>query len=141
VLACALAGMPGASVHLVESNSRKAAFLREAARVTGAPAQVHAARIEDFVAAWPGGAEVVTARALAPLAGLLRHAAPLLRGGAMGLFPKGRDVGAELTEAAKYWRLGAETFPSITDSHARIVLVRDVQPLETSSLFGVKRKA
>src|SRR5580698_6080852 len=49
VLACALAETPGALVHLVESNSKKAAFLREAVRATGAPAKIHAVRVVDFV--------------------------------------------------------------------------------------------
>src|SRR5579862_5228454 len=49
VIACALADKPGARVHLVESSTKKAAFLREAARATGAPAHIHTVRIEDFV--------------------------------------------------------------------------------------------
>src|SRR5437773_1398652 len=67
VLACALAGRPGVAVHLVESNAKKVAFLREAARVTGAPAVVHGVRIEEFAKSFEGRAEVITARALAPL--------------------------------------------------------------------------
>src|SRR5262249_56933551 len=50
VIACALAGRPDVQVHLVESNTKKAAFLREAQRITEAPANVHVARIEDFAA-------------------------------------------------------------------------------------------
>jgi 16S rRNA (guanine527-N7)-methyltransferase len=127
VIACALAGRPGTEVHLVESNQRKAAFLREAARVTGAPVQVHAARIQDFAKAWTGRrAEVVTARALAPLANLIDLAVPLLKGGAQGLFLKGQDVEAELTEAAKYWTFQVELVPSVTDSAGRIVRVTSV---------------
>ena len=64
--AIALAGTPGAVVHLVESNTKKAAFLREAQRVTGASASVHLQRIEDFTASFNGGADIVTARAVAP---------------------------------------------------------------------------
>ena len=67
VIACALADSPGALVHLVESNTKKIAFLREAARATDAPVVVHALRIADFVKKAPAGIEVVTARALAPL--------------------------------------------------------------------------
>src|SRR5215510_4908691 len=66
VIACALADSPNAKVHLVESNAKKAAFLREAARLTRAPAVVHAERIERFVEVFEGRADVVTARALAP---------------------------------------------------------------------------
>ena len=127
VIACALADTPGARVHLVESNAKKAAFLREAARVTGAPATVHAERIADFAAHAPKRIDVVTARALAPLADLLAEAYPLLKKGALGVFPKGQDVGAELTEAAKYWQMEASLLPSRTDSRARIVVVRAIE--------------
>src|SRR6266853_3582408 len=71
VIACALADRPGAHVYLVESNHKKAAFLREAQRLTTAPATVHATRSEEFVASFEGRADVVTARALAPLKPLL----------------------------------------------------------------------
>lgn len=130
VVACALAERPGAAVHLVESNQRKAAFLREAARAAGAPVQVHAQRIEDVMPTWSGETEVVTARALAPLGRLLGLASRPLRQGAQGLFPKGQTVEAELTEAAKYWRIDAATVPSVTDSRGRIVVVRRAQRIE-----------
>src|SRR5437870_2261042 len=63
VIACALAETSGAQIHLVESSTRKAAFLREAARVTGVPAVVQAMRIEKYVANFSPAADVVTARA------------------------------------------------------------------------------
>ena len=69
VIACALADRSGGAVHLVESNAKKAAFLREAQRITGAPATVHHERIEDFVRGFEGQADAVTARALAPRSG------------------------------------------------------------------------
>jgi 16S rRNA (guanine527-N7)-methyltransferase len=122
-IACALAEKPGARVHLVESNGKKAAFLREAARVTGAPAIVHQARIEQMGAQLDESIEVVTARALAPLTGLLGLAEPWLKRGAKVLLPKGQDVGAELTEASKYWSIEAVLVPSKTDPHAHIVEV------------------
>ena len=126
-IACALADTPGAHVHLVESNTKKAAFLREAARAVGAPASVHAVRIEEFVDDASKRIEVVTARALAPLEKLLSMAYPLLKTGVLGLFPKGQDVGAELTEAAKYWSIEASLAPSRTDPKARIVVVRGLE--------------
>ncbi len=128
VIACALADIPGARVHLVESNAKKAAFLREAAQATGAPAVVHAARIEDFVENAPTPIDVVTARALAPLPALLTLAYPLLKRGAQGLFPKGQDVARELTEAAKCWKIQASLALSRTDPKARIVVVRGLEP-------------
>ena len=123
-LACALADTPGCRVDLVESNARKAALLREAARILCLPAVVHCARIEEFVLRWSEAADVVTARALAPLPRLLGYAAPVLEKGAQGLFPKGQDVEVELTEATKSWNIVAELVPSLTDPRGRIVVVR-----------------
>jgi len=128
VVACALAGTPGAHVHLVESTGKKAAYLREAVNLAGAPATVHAMRVEDFVKAPPGPIEVVTARALAPLPKLLTLANPLLKSGSIGLFPKGQDVEVELTDAAKYWNIQASLALSRTDPKARIVCVRGLEP-------------
>jgi 16S rRNA (guanine527-N7)-methyltransferase len=124
VLACALAERSGARVHLVESNGKKAAFLREAARALTLPALVHAARIKDVVHRLTEPVDIVTARALAPLADLLAYAEPVLKKGAQGLFPKGQDVEAELTEASKYWRIDTTLAPSLTSADARIVVVR-----------------
>jgi 16S rRNA (guanine527-N7)-methyltransferase len=67
--------------------------------------------------------EVVTARALAPLAELLALAEPWLKKGAQGLFPKGQDVVAELTEASKYWNIDAVLVASKTDPRGRVVSV------------------
>ena len=127
VIACALAETPGARVHLVESNMKKAAFLREATRATGAPAVVHAMRIADFVKRPPSSVDVVTARALAPLDALLGAAYPLLKSGAEGLFPKGQDVEAELTDAAKCWNFKVSLLPSRTDPKARIISVKSIE--------------
>lgn len=124
VIACALADIPGATVHLVESSTKKAAFLREAADVTGAPAVIHAERIEKFVERFDGAADVVTARALSPLKSLLDQSFILLKTGALGLFPKGQSVDAELTDATKYWNINIDLAPSRTDSKGRIVVVR-----------------
>lgn len=131
-IACALAGRDGAMVHLIESNHKKAAFLREAVRLTGAPAKVHARRIEDVVDGLTESVEIVTARALAPLENLLAKAYPLLRDGAQALFLKGQDVEAELTQAARYWIIDADLIDSVTDAqdrmaHGRIVRVRSMQ--------------
>ena len=129
VIACALAGRAGALVHLVESSSKKTAFLREAARATDAPAVVHETRVADFAKEAPANIEAVTARALAPLPELLAAAYPLLKTGAVGLFPKGQGVGAELTEAAKCWRFQETLAASRTDPKARILVVRSLEPI------------
>jgi 16S rRNA (guanine527-N7)-methyltransferase len=130
VIACALADTPGAHVHLVESVGKKAAFLRSAVEATGAPATVHAVRVEDFAKKPPRPIDVVTARALAPLPKLLALANPLLKRGVCALFPKGQDVAVELTEAAKCWKIQPSLAPSRTDPKARIVVVRG--PVEAS---------
>ncbi|CEJ16225.1 Ribosomal RNA small subunit methyltransferase G [bacterium YEK0313] len=129
IVAAVLAERPGAQVHCVESKQGKAAFLREAARVMGVPVTVHAARIEDVVGRWRGPVDVVSARALAPLVDLVRLSQDLLKSGAVGLFPKGQDVGRELTEAAKYWTLDTVLTPSATDPQARIVTLRGAAPV------------
>lgn len=113
----------GGHIDLVESNARKCAFLRHAARLTGAPVTVHNARIEDVVDSFAGKVEAVTARALAPLPLLLDWCKELLRTGATGVFPKGQHLEAELTAAAKYWKIQATTFPSVTDSAAAILVI------------------
>lgn len=122
-IACALAGTAGSGVHLVESNTKKAAFLREAVRATDAPAVVHAIRAEKFGESCAEPIEVVTARALAPLKTLCNQAFPLISRGAIGLFLKGQDVDAELTEAAKYWRVQASKVASKTSPEGSIVLI------------------
>jgi 16S rRNA (guanine527-N7)-methyltransferase len=128
VLAAALAGRPGAKVHLIESDQRKCAFLRESVRAMGVPAVVHNARVEDALASWDEGADIVTARALAPMKKLLELASPLLKAGTVGIFPKGQDVESELTEATKYWSLSVELVPSRTESAARLAVVSGVTP-------------
>jgi 16S rRNA (guanine527-N7)-methyltransferase len=128
VIACALADMKGAEVHLVESIGKKATFLREAARATGAPVEIHAMRVADFAKRAPRQIDVVMARALAPLPKLLAEAYPLLKRGARGLFPKGQDVGTELTEAAKCWNIRSTLAQSLTDPRSQIVIVESIEP-------------
>jgi 16S rRNA (guanine527-N7)-methyltransferase len=127
-IACVLAEQADAEVHLIESNNKKAAFLREAIQATGAPAVVHAERVADFSKRFRGELEIVTARALAPLPKLLSIAYPLLKTGAEGIFPKGQDVEAELTQAAKCWSIQASLVPSRTDPKSRVVLIRHAEP-------------
>lgn len=124
VLGICLAERFDGHIHLVESNARKCAFLRHAARVTGAPVTVHAARIEDVVGEFVGCVDVVTARALAPLPQLLDWCKELLRTGTLGLFPKGQHLDSELTESSRYWKIQASTVSSVTDGAARILMVR-----------------
>jgi 16S rRNA (guanine527-N7)-methyltransferase len=123
-IACALAETRGSKVHLVESNAKKAAFLREAIRVTGAPALVHQKRIEDCGDGFGDKADAVSARALAPLTMLCDYAAPFIAQGAVGLFLKGQDVDAELTDATKYWNIEAERLTSKTGDGVILIVRR-----------------
>jgi 16S rRNA (guanine527-N7)-methyltransferase len=126
------AGLPGLvlaimgvrDVHLIESDRRKAAFLREAARVTGAGATVHACRIDE---APPLAADIVTARALAPLKDLLGHAHRFATPGTRCLFPKGRQVEAELTDAGASWTIEVERQPSLSDIDGRILIITELR--------------
>jgi 16S rRNA (guanine527-N7)-methyltransferase len=126
------AGFPGlvlailgvAEVHLVESDQKKAAFLREAARLTAAPATIHNQRIEAVA---PFAVEVVTARALAPLPRLLALAAPFLTEGAIGLFLKGESAAEELTEARRQWTMTVTAEPSRTSPQGVILRVESLR--------------
>jgi 16S rRNA (guanine527-N7)-methyltransferase len=126
VLACALAEKTGASVHLIERNTKKAAFLREALRVTDAPGTVHLADIGDIVDRIGGHVDCVTARAVAPLNELLGFAEPLVKKGAKALFLKGQDVEAELTEATKYWMIDPHLHSSRTGGQGWIVELDEI---------------
>ncbi len=127
-----LAIATGYHVHLFESSGKKASFLREATRKTGASASVHQMRVED-AAKDPDRprVDIVLARALAPLSRLLDHAQPFLSDGAIGLFHKGQDIDAELTEATKCWKLKFIKHSSMIDSNGVILEVKEalrVQP-------------
>jgi len=124
VIACALAETPGARVYLIESKSRKAAFLREVAQATGAPAVVHCDRIEDVGPQFRAEADVITARGLAPLPELCDLVAPILKKGAKALLMKGQDLQAELTEAIKSWNIDFDLVPSRTNPSGQIMIVR-----------------
>lgn len=118
-------------VVLIESDTRKCAFLREVVRAMGISTAVSVEilneRIEKAATqARIGVAEVVSARALAPLDRLIAYAEPWLTAGATGLFLKGRGAETELAEAEKQWRLDREIVPSLTDPDGRIIVVRSI---------------
>lgn len=122
-LVLSIMGVP--DVHLVESNQRKAEFLREAARVSGANVTVHATRIE---AMRPFPADVVTARALAPLDRLAAYAAPFLAAGGICIFPRGRAVENDLTALDEIWKMRLVRIPSRTDPTATILRIGAPRP-------------
>jgi 16S rRNA (guanine527-N7)-methyltransferase len=133
VLACALAEIPGAMIHLVERNSKKGAFLREALRVTNAPGTLHLTDIGDSVDSAVGRVDCVTARAVAPLHQLIGFAEPLVKRGAKALFLKGQDVEAELTEATKYWNIKPQLHSSRTGGLGWIVELGQIERRNPSS--------
>lgn len=128
VVAILLRERPGTAVELVESNNKKAAFLRSVLAEVGAPATVHAIRIEEASTrvAMP---DIVTARALAGLGKLLGLSAPWLTRGATGLFHKGRDYAAEITETHDAWRFDLVEHRSRIEPTSRIL---EISRLERS---------
>ncbi len=124
VLAIMLKERPGTHVHLVESDTRKCAFLREAVRITAAPAIIHAERIESLKTADLGAPfAVITARALKPLTELLELAAPFVGANTKCLFLKGQDVEQELTAAHKYWKLHYHLAPSLSGPRGVVLII------------------
>ena len=129
------AGLPGLvlgilgvpEVHLIDVDQRKAAFLREAARVTGTRATVHAARIEA-VRRFP--ADVVTARALAPSPQLLEQAVRFVGDRTVCLFLKGRDLHDELTAAQEKWIMRTQILASLADPTGHILRVEGLRAVD-----------
>jgi 16S rRNA (guanine527-N7)-methyltransferase len=127
VLACAMADA-GGHVTLVERIAKKAAFLREALRVAGAPGTVMLADIGDNVDRFPQALDCITARAVAPLHQLIGFAHPLMTPGTTkALFLKGQDVEAELTEATKYWNIQPKLHASVTGGQGWIVEIDHIE--------------
>ena len=125
------AGFPGMvlaiagvlDVHLVESNSRKCAFLREVAILTNTNVTIHNARIETLD---PLSGRIVTARALAPLVKLLPLAFKHMAENGQMLFLKGQDIDTELTQATKCWNMTLCRSPSLSDTAGAIVQLTEV---------------
>lgn len=112
----------GFHVDLVDSLKKRVRFLQQVTDSLDLPATVHDARAEAF----SEPADVVTARACAPMEKLLAFAWPCLRRGATGLFLKGENVERELTEARGSWTFEADLFPSLSDPRGRIVRIRSL---------------
>lgn len=120
-LVLSLLGVP--DVHLIESDTRKAVFLREAARVTGAAVTIHNMRIDRVK---PFVADVVTARALAPLTELLEISERFRGPGTVCLFLKGETVQEELTNASKQWKMTAHQSPSLSDPSGCVLRLENI---------------
>jgi 16S rRNA (guanine527-N7)-methyltransferase len=105
-------------VSLVESDQRKAVFLCTAARALGIHVTVHAERITDVAAPLT---DIVSARALAPLADLVAYAKSRRSPDGIALFPKGQTVHKELADASLRWRFEHRLHPSLTDPRSAVV--------------------
>jgi 16S rRNA (guanine527-N7)-methyltransferase len=128
VIAFLLAERDGANIVLVESSRKKASFLQTVVGQFQLPARVVALRIEESHAV-VSAAQIVTARALAPLPALLDLSAPWLMAGARGLFHKGRDYRAEVKESVNRWAFDLVEHPSVTDPHGVILDLSNLRPV------------
>jgi 16S rRNA (guanine527-N7)-methyltransferase len=124
VIAIQLAGVPGSLVTCIESDQRKCAFLREAARATGAAAIIHPQRVEAIEPLTLGAVDAVTARALAPLPLTLKLARPWMERGAVGVFPRGESAKDQLAALPQMPDYAIEALPSVVDAKAGILRVR-----------------
>lgn len=126
VVAVFLKERQGGHIDLVESNSKKAAFLQTAARTLQLPVRVHVRRIEDAATSLPSP-QIITARALAPLRDLLALAEPLFRGDTRGLFHKGREYRRELAESSDEWAFDLVEHPSVVERDSVILDISNVR--------------
>jgi len=117
-LVLSIMGVQG--VELVENDQKKAGFLRAAALASGSDVVIHACRAEDLPV---GHADVVTARALAPLDRLVPMVAPLLTEGSVAILPKGSSLEGELKAVARHWHLWYSRHTSMTDPRGSILVI------------------
>ena len=122
VTALRLRDQEGAVVHLLESDHRKCAFLREVSRETQARVEVHRGRIEEILPTLPE-VDAISARALASMITLVEMTLERLEKGSVGVFLKGQDVGSELTKMPIYSSLKLRLVASRTDPLGRIVVL------------------
>lgn len=123
IIAILLQGRPGVQVTLIESMGKRCRFLEHVRSSLGLPVTVRQERAEAVQLE----ADVVTARACAPLPRLLEFAHPHLTRGVVGLFLKGREVESELTAARAHWRLDTELLPSLSDPAGRVLKVNRLE--------------
>ncbi|MEP4770084.1 MAG: 16S rRNA (guanine(527)-N(7))-methyltransferase RsmG [Roseibium sp.] len=127
VTAILMADDPDGHVHMIESNQRKAAFLRTALRETGSRGTVHPGRIESVAKEWTHGpVDAISARALASLELLFRLSEPFTQQGARAVFHKGQDFQRELDEAADSWVFDLVEKESLVDPLSRMLLFSDI---------------
>ncbi len=113
----------GTVVHLIESNERKCAFLREVNRATQAGAIIHNNRVEKLQEI---SVDLVVSRAVSSLEILLKYANPLLKKGGQCLFLKGKKWREELTEAQKKWIINELVIQSLSDPSGMILKLEEI---------------
>lgn len=127
VTAIMLAEVEGGHVHMIESNQKKATFLRTALRETGSSGTVHAGRIESVAKSWRHGpVDAVSARALASLNSLLELAEPFLASGIPAVFHKGQDFQREVDEASHTWNFDLVEKKSVIDPTSRMLVLSNI---------------
>ena len=114
---------PDLRVTLVESDLRKATFLRQASQALGVPVTVRTERIESLA---PQNADVLSARALASLADLLGYAERHLRADGLAIFPKGARWAEELAQARTMWAFDPYSRQSLSEAEAAILEIRNI---------------
>ncbi|KPD14376.1 16S rRNA (guanine(527)-N(7))-methyltransferase RsmG [Phaeobacter sp. 11ANDIMAR09] len=114
---------PKTKVTLIESDQRKSAFLRTAARECGVPVTVLSQRIEQ---ATPQNAHILSARALAELDTLLEFSEQHLAKDGLAVFPKGANWKKEVDKAAERWSFDVEPITSLTETEAVILKIKGV---------------
>ena len=119
----------GIRVTLIESDTRKCAFLREVARQVGVDVDILSMRVESARTVLVNGGlpRVVSARALAPLGRLLGLVAPFAPPGTTLLLMKGKEARKELEMAEAAWTFDVELVPSVTDRHGRIAVITNLE--------------
>ena len=124
-----LAILGATDMHLIESDSRKCVFLREAARQTETIVTVHEGRAESVSSLAAG---VIMARAVAPLRRLLDLCEPHLVPNTMCIFLKGKGVQAEIEDIASIWKLQIEYLPSLSSPEGVIVKMESLDRVDAS---------
>ncbi|NVK33570.1 MAG: 16S rRNA (guanine(527)-N(7))-methyltransferase RsmG [Rhodobacteraceae bacterium] len=118
---------PDAHVYMIESNQRKAAFLRTALRETGSKGTVFAGRIESVAKDWKNGrVDAVSARALASLDLLLKLSEPFTQAGTACVFHKGQDFQREVNEASHVWTFDMLERESLVEPTSRMLLLSNI---------------
>ena len=121
----AMLGGQALDVHLIESDQKKVAFLRTVSRETGTEVHIHGRRVEEITTIT---ADVVTARALAPVAELAEYAKGLISSPGFCLFLKGKGVEEELTAWQRPATINIELYPSRSNPEGRILKIGGLRP-------------